>query len=144
MDIYFYNNHSPANVVDKVLVNETIISGTLKEDVEILNPVITISKQMFDFNYCYIPKFSRYYFIRAQKSDTKNFIKIFLHVDVIKTYGDLIKQSSGQVEVSQSKGNGYWSNTPIYDVRYNYREQLNFVNPFNPKGENILLAVKAK
>ena len=51
MDIYFYNNHSPANVVDKILVNETIISGTLKEDVEILNPVITISKQMFDFNY---------------------------------------------------------------------------------------------
>lgn len=144
MDIYFYNNHSPANVVDKTLMNETIISGTLKEDVEILNPVITISKQLFNFNYCYIPRFNRYYFIRAQKSDTKNFIKIYLHVDVLKTYGDLIKQSSGQVETNQSKGNGYYNNNPSYDVRYTYREQLNFINPFSSKGENILLAVKTK
>ena len=37
MDIYFYNNHSPANVVRKKLDNETVISGTLKEDIEIIN-----------------------------------------------------------------------------------------------------------
>ena len=56
MDIYFYNNHSPANVVRKKLDNETVISGTLKEDIEIINPELLISKQVFTFNYCYIPK----------------------------------------------------------------------------------------
>lgn len=144
MDIYFYNNHSPANVVDKQLDNETIISGTLKQDIEILNPVITINKQLFDYNYCYIPRFKRYYFIKEQKLDTKNLIRIFLHIDVLKTYGNLIKQSSGQVEVNNSRGNGYINNTPLYDVRYNYREKLIFDNPFNSKGENILIAVKTQ
>lgn len=144
MDIYFYNNHSPANVVRKKLDNETVISGTLKEDIEIINPELLISKQVFNYNYCYIPKFKRYYFIRNQTLETKNFIRLYLHVDVLQSYQDIIRNSMAQIQVSSSKGNGYYNSSPSYDVRTRYRDKLYYNNPFNKDGVNVLLAIKTQ
>lgn len=144
MDIYFYNNHSPANVVRKKLDNETVISGTLKEDIEIINPELLISKQVFTFNYCYIPKFKRYYYIKNQMLETKNFIRLYLHVDVLMSYQNIIRNSTAQIQVSSSKGNGYYNTSPSYDVRTKYREKLYYNNPFNKDGVNVLLAIKTQ
>ena len=113
-------------------------------DIEIINPELLISKQVFTFNYCYIPKFKRYYYIKNQMLETKNFIRLYLHVDVLMSYQDIIRNSTAQIQVSSSKGNGYYNTSPSYDVRTKYREKLYYNNPFNKDGVNVLLAIKTQ
>lgn len=143
MDIRFYNNQSPNNKVGKVLLNETIINGTLKDEINILAPSITMSNKV-DFNYCYIPALSRYYFITSQEILAHGLFKINLKVDVLETYKDCIRQSMGEVTVSENRNNGYMDREIKHDVRLNWREKLKFNSPFNPQGENILITIKTK
>ena len=68
MTIKLYTNYSDKNHVDKSIRQQgTDISGTLKEDCSIVDPVIKIeSIQGFNIstcNYAYISEFGRYYYI---------------------------------------------------------------------------------
>ena len=67
MKIYLYNNVSDDNAVNKTLVNELVLEGTLtyrEESVSITSPVITVkaNNAILTKNYAYIPEFQRYYF----------------------------------------------------------------------------------
>ena len=60
------------------------------------------------------------------------------------SYQDIIRNSTAQIQVSSSKGNGYYNTSPSYDVRTKYREKLYYNNPFNKDGINVLLAIKTQ
>lgn len=71
MNVIFYQNKSANNVVDKVLTNKTTFEGIIFHDMDSLDvtaPKIKMSglsdiTTLSQFNYFYIPKFTRYYYI---------------------------------------------------------------------------------
>ena len=65
MDIIFYKSTNEVNSFPKSLTDGVTISGTLRSECDILNPVIEFTGIGVDipYNYCYIPTFKRYYFI---------------------------------------------------------------------------------
>ena len=60
MDIKFYYNQSDDRQINKTLVEEKVISGTIRENVDIMHPVVRFfSTEILRYNYCYIPDFQR-------------------------------------------------------------------------------------
>lgn len=107
----------PANKVDKDFTVSDTVSGTLREATSILDPVIIIqcdnSKVWRETcNYAYIEEFGRYYYITdiisigGALSSTNwpspaQLWEFHMHVDVLKTYADQIKQQTAIVSRQQ-------------------------------------------
>ena len=85
MIITFYNNISEKNVIRKTINNPLTISGTLRESTSVINPIITVEAPvtLIGYNYCYIPDFSRYYYVVDVKSMRNNLWAVTLRVDVL-------------------------------------------------------------
>lgn len=142
MNIVLYSNASEINAVDKNITELTTLTGTLREQSSIIDPIITISDiddYIGSMNYAYIPEFNRYYFITNVESVRKNLWKVSFHVDVLFTYRDAIRANSAIIERNENE----------YDLKLNdglFRTQQNpriaqfpFPNGFNQW--NFVLAV---
>ena len=106
--ITLYTNNSDRNVVSKSLTELRTITGTLREETSILNPVIRFQGTIpVHANYMYIPEFDRYYFINDIKSIRNNLYEISAHVDVLMTYQDQIRNCTGIVARQQNNWNLY-------------------------------------
>lgn len=101
MEIIFYQNNAENNRVNKnaFLTEKFRCFGTLKERTSIIAPSIlieynlSINRKIFDCNYCYIPKFNRYYYIQNVVSEYTNLFTIELKVDVLMSYKtDILNQ----------------------------------------------------
>lgn len=86
MEIRFYKTKSPANSINKELTDETIKDCKLKADFNLMNPVIMLAENVIDFNYCYIPAFKRYYFIRNYEVIANKLAELTLLEDVLETW----------------------------------------------------------
>ena len=74
---------------DKTLTTIATLTGTLKQETSIIDPVILIEGSMADYktcNYCTIPEFGRSYFVGDIKSVRNNLLELPCHVDVLSTY----------------------------------------------------------
>ena len=142
MNIVLYANSSEINSVDKNLTELTTLTGTLREQSSIIDPIITISDindYIGSMNYAYISEFNRYYFITNVESVRKNLWKVSFHVDVLFTYRDAIRANSAIIERNENE----------YDLKLNdglFRTQQNpriaqfpFPNGFNQW--NFVLAI---
>lgn len=117
MKIQFYNNHSGINIINKDLdkVGEEI-NFTLKEDTNIINPVLKLGGYNGG-NYCYIPDFNRYYFIDNYNLNSQGIYELFLSVDVLATYKDDLL--SGKLLIkSDESGIKYLDNKEEYNNLY--------------------------
>lgn len=94
-DIVFYQNSSPDNCINKNLSNPITLTGELKEESSIISPSITIQRdeRIFNYNYCYIEKFHRYYSIK-NIINRNPFFEIVMSVDVLETYKNDILEST--------------------------------------------------
>lgn len=121
MNIILYKNSSEPAVVDKELKQLTSISGTLREQSSILDPVIIfsgINQYIGQCNYVYIPEFNRYYFVTDVESVRNGLWKISMHVDVLYTYRNQIRSNSAIIERNENE----------YDLKLNdglFRTQQN-------------------
>ena len=96
-------------VVNKSLGTGTDKSCTIKDSLDVLNPVIELDfdASILSKNYMYIADLGRYYFIQDIKI-VNHVIVITGHVDVLKTYGSQI--TAGQCTATRS--NFYNKNIP--------------------------------
>lgn len=139
MNIYFYKTSSESNRLEKVLGNATILTGSLKSNFDLINPVTQVTTNILDFNYCYIPFLKRYYFIDKIEIARTNLYTLYLKLDVLQTYKEQIKEL--KVVLSGSQSNPYYRNyIDGVDVRTDY-ETLMFENNFEENGEIILVAL---
>lgn len=95
----------------------------LKDGVSLTNPVLLIRGSQFDigYNYCYIPKWSRYYFVNNIKINTGGVYEVSLSVDVLASFKADILSGTAYVRRSQSNGSLYvpdssWSHTSNYNT----------------------------
>lgn len=110
MIIDLYQNLSEKNKLDKALTLISELTGDLKEDTSIIDPVIKINadvSSMASVNYLYIPAFGRYYFINDVISINKDICEIHAHVDVLTTYKDGIRAQNAIVSRQEKKWNLY-------------------------------------
>ncbi len=120
-----YKNYSDKNVVDKEITQQgSDITGTLREDCSIINPVLIVeSLSDFGVNYAYIAEFGRYYYIN--NIVCKNHLyELQMHVDVLKTYAGGIRSNSAVISRQENNYNLYLQDgvfktyaNPHYEIR---------------------------
>lgn len=111
MTIKLYKNLSDKVVVDKSITQVgSDITGTLREGCSVIDPVIkfesTVGSHLTDCNYAYITEFGRYYYINNIICTGKLF-EVHMHVDVLMTYKDGIRENSAVISRQERNYNLY-------------------------------------
>ena len=144
MEITLYTNESEKNKLEKTITNSISLEGNLRDESSIINPIILISSNKEDipymYNYAYIPAFGRYYFITDIESVRTGIWRVSMHVDVLMSYKEQIKNLNVIINNSEETGaNNYLSgNQWITNVK-NTTNIVNFHNGLNDNGEFILI-----
>lgn len=86
-DIQCFWNKSDNNVVNKQLTAVINLTGTLRNESEVVDPTILMEiDEPNKFNYLYIPAFKRYYYVTDRNSVRNNLVEVSAHCDVLMTY----------------------------------------------------------
>lgn len=100
------HNKSDNREVHKKVSTVYIIDGEIKEATSVQNCKIKIAyKDVTTFNYCYIPKFGRYYYITDMQIESGQFVVLTLRCDVLMTFYNSFKDSYCIALRSSSKYN---------------------------------------
>ena len=108
--IILQRNNSEVNKVDKSLTTITTMTGTLKNETSIIDPVILFEASLSDLkncNYCTISDFGRSYFVNNIRSIRNGLVELTCHVDVLSTYKSQIRQQFAIVKRQQENWNLY-------------------------------------
>ena len=144
MEITLYTNESEKNKLDKTITNSILLEGNLRDESSIINPIILISSNKEDipymYNYAYIPAFGRYYFITDIESVRTGIWRVSMHVDVLMSYKEQIKNLNVIINNSEETGaNNYLSGEQWITNVKNTTNIVNFPNGLNDNGEFILI-----
>lgn len=110
LDMNLYHNNAERNRVDKTNFLESVstLNGYLRDKTSITNPSIIIEMSEFPtFNYVYLPKFNRYYYVTNILSIATNLWQIDMHVDVLMSYKDKILLQSAIIERNEYEWEPY-------------------------------------
>lgn len=108
--IILQRNNSEVNKLDKSLTTITTMTGTLKNETSIIDPVIFFEASLSDLkncNYCTISEFGRSYFVNNIRSIRNGLVELTCHVDVLSTYKSQIRQQFAIVKRQQENWNLY-------------------------------------
>ena len=106
MEIKLYINKSDPNHLTKDKEEKGTIEAVMKDGCDLINPVIKIEAlPAYSFNYVYIAKFDRFYYVMGGVSFVNGIWEVPLHVDVLASNKVEILQQSGVVERQEFKYN---------------------------------------
>lgn len=86
MTITLYNYDGDNRMVHKVLTGGSTLTGKLRDEGDFIDPIFTTVTDPTGMNYCHMPDFERYYFIRDIVAVRTGLWEVTCHVDVLKTY----------------------------------------------------------
>ena len=143
MEIKLYKNLSENNVIGKTLTQIKSVEANLKNDVSIINPtfILYYTDNILQSNYCFIPKFNRYYFIDEIVPITGDRCIVKCRVDVLESFKEDIKSLTVILDKSQSiyKSNKYLDDGSFVVENKDFNTIYNFPNGFNDEGTFILI-----
>lgn len=115
MVVQFYKSNADVEVLDKTKYLEDLIGVNclLKEQSNLLNPVLILTGDFTLANYAYIEKFKRYYFVNNISRLDNNRYEISLTVDVLMSFKDEIKELDVIGTRSSDKFNYYLRDSAI-------------------------------
>ena len=108
--IMLQRNASEKNKVNKTLTTITTMTGTLKNETSIIDPIIIFEGSLPNLkncNYCTISEFGRAYFVNNIRSVRNGLIELTCHVDVLSTYKSQIREQFALVKRQQENWNLY-------------------------------------
>lgn len=141
-NITFMNNQEELNKITKRPSSVMTLTGHLREETDIVNPVINIEYDgtLTNVNYMWIPEFHRYYFITKIESVRTGLWRVYAHCDVLKTYAEGILGTPCVVARNEKQYN-LMLNDSYFKVYANPRLQIaNFPNKFS--GYSYVLVMK--
>ena len=96
---------------------------------------------IFDSNYCYIPKFNRYYFIDEIVPITADRCIVKCRVDVLESFKDNILNLDCIVDKQEKEiaSNKYINDGSFVTTSKQFNRMIEFPNGFNEKGSYILI-----
>ena len=145
MEIRLYNSSDETNKINKTLTNEIVLNGTLKDETSVMNPIILIeANNLTQYNYCYIPLFKRYYFIKDITVVRNNLFRLFLDIDVLMSYKNDILNLDVIIDKSETNNNAdKYINDGSFVCENKSYTVLNFNKGFNEQANYILVTAGA-
>lgn len=140
--VILMNNQDELNKISKNPVTVETVSGVLRDECDIVDPVIEIqyAGTLSNVNYARVEELHRWYFINKIESVRNGLWRIYCHCDVLKTYSEAILGTECVVARSQNKYN-LFLNDSAFKVYANPRLQvINFPQKFT--GESYILVMK--
>ena len=106
MEITFYSTTDTPIKVNKSLTLIKTVTGTPIADMNIMDPVVTVSydASLLNANMAYISTFGKYYFVNPPTIQTAQRMTISMHIDVLMTYRNSLRNCDALVVRSQSIG----------------------------------------
>lgn len=131
--INMMRNDDPYNKISKNPVSIRQLTGELKDEASIVDPVILIEHRgtLTDCNYAYIPEFQRYYYITNITAVRTNLWRVSMHCDVLKTFSEGILGSPCIVARSSNKFNMLLNDTDYKVFQNPWVLIQNFPNGFD-------------
>ncbi|MBQ6628616.1 MAG: hypothetical protein IJH65_07320 [Methanobrevibacter sp.] len=132
--IIIQQNTSPKHKLTKSLTTITTLTGTLREDTSIIDPVIRVQaseSSLVTANYCTISSFGRSYFITDIRSLRNGIIELSLHCDVLSSFASQIKSNQAIIYRQENQWNLYLND----GVFKSYQNPQVITRPF-PNGFN--------
>ena len=142
MNIKIYHNYSANNKLNKTISLLIEKNVKLKNETNIIRPTIILTGDISNnMNYVYIPKFNRYYYIVDKKSINNEMYEIFLEVDVLMSFKEIILNLHCIIDKQQdlSNINKYYNDGSFIVSSKEFIKTINFPNGFNENGEFILI-----
>lgn len=140
----FYKYNGKYNALPKTLGDGATLQGLLRDSYDRSNPTLTVrSASLFDFNYCFVPVFGRYYFIDRIDVQSNNTYRLTLSVDVLNTFAVAILNSEGTVTQRDTPNPYVNDRATKYDVRPCF-ETVDFPvsGLFDKDGSIIMITIK--
>lgn len=131
MDIYLYKMTDEPKKLSKSLPSPYMLSGSLRDVSEVVNPVFRVAVNPIGYNYAYIPSFGRFYFIREMTSVRTNVMELQLHVDVLMSFNGAIRNCPIVAERSSDQYSGYVPDRQRAFNTYSYNS-YHLLGSFNP------------
>lgn len=142
MEVQFFYNMSDARKINKELVAGDIFTGQARDEVDVMNPVITFDKPgVLRYNYAYIPMLERYYEVVSRNAFREGLWEITFSVDVLMSFRNDINQFNVIVDKQSmtKNGNEYIDDGSLVSENVMFKTVYNFPAGFNDTGEYILI-----
>lgn len=108
--ITLQRNNSERNRVTKDILTLLTVSGELKTETSIIDPVIMIECDLSSItgcNYMSIPTFGRSYFVNNIRSIRSGLVEFSCHVDVLSSFASEIRGNTAIVRKQENNWNLY-------------------------------------
>lgn len=136
--INLYNNESPANKISKSITLITALSGELRGETNVVNPIVRVYATAFPaFNYARIPEFDRYYYLRDVRQVRTDIWELSLESDPLMSFD--LSDVAGVLVEGQSGGSDYLEHRHFVRNVKTKTNILNFSNGLLENGEYILI-----
>lgn len=145
-DIRLYKTNNLVNDMNKTLTNEIVCRGLWQDETSILKPTFKIQMNesvLVDYNYCYIPRFHRYYFIVDKMPFEGIYCLLSLDVDPIESWKNDIANSTQIIGRQEYDFNLYLPDNDIPTSNQEFHDYINFPStPFKTSysGDNQVYA----
>lgn len=120
MTISFGSTTSEKRQLDKTVSYGLSLSGTLRNETNVVNPTILVEANVSTLagcNYMSIPAFHRQYFITDVRSISDGLCEVSGHCDVLSTYKSGIRSNTAVISRSAQEGNwNLFLNDPMLKV----------------------------
>ena len=141
-DIVLQRNNSERNRVTKDISEILTVSGELKAETSIIDPVIMIEcdlSSVIGCNYMSIPTFGRSYFVNNIRSIRTGLVEFSCHVDVLSSFAAEIR---GNIAIVRRQENNW--NLYLNDGTFKVYQNPNVLTKAFPSGfttQEFVLAI---
>lgn len=114
--IIFLKNLSDTNVIGKTWssTDYKVVEGKKLYDKSILAPSYILKTDVTDYNYCYIPYFSRFYYITANVIKANGVSEIAFSCDELQSWKNQILNNAAVLERQESIYSTYMSDSELW------------------------------
>lgn len=141
-NIVLQRNNSESNRVTKDIADVLTVSGVLKSETSIIDPIIMIECDLSAIttcNYLTISAFNRSYFINNIRSIRAGLVEFSCHVDVLSSFAEQIKVNNAIIRRQENSWNLY-----LNDGSFKVYQNPNVLTKLFPNGftsQEFVLAV---
>lgn len=141
MQLYLYTTSDEHEKINKNVSRETLVNFSVKEETNILQPVIFISGSLDNitsFNYAHVPDWKRYYYITNCEIVRTNMYRLTLKVDVLMSHKTGILNNKAILKRSEMIYDSYLQNSNIKMEAYKQIQTKSFNYTFVPETSLLL------
>lgn len=144
MKIDLYKNTSSENTIDKIITDKKTFEGTLKNTIDIttFSVIFNFFEDWNDFNYIYIEKLNRYYFVESKKIVNNSLIQYDLIEDVLMSFKDLIRNQNILLTESETAFNGS-KNNYMAENKLTVANDYEMADLFTSDKSGVLITVRS-